>query len=62
MGKASVELKIQDNGKGITAEQISDPQSFGLIGIRERVQSMNGETVIQGTPKKGTKVLIKIPL
>lgn len=31
-----VELKITDNGKGITDKEISNPRSFGLMGIRER--------------------------
>ena len=36
-------LKVSDNGKGITEEQISHPKSFGLIGIRERANFFRGE-------------------
>ncbi len=30
-------VKIKDNGKGITEQQIASPNSVGLIGMRERV-------------------------
>ena len=37
-GIDSLELQVHDNGRGITSEEINDPTSFGLIGIRERAQ------------------------
>ena len=55
-------LEVKDNGKGITEEQISSPQSFGLIGIRERAYSFEGEVKISGIPDKGTTVTVIIPL
>jgi len=55
-------LKVEDNGTGITEEQISDPQSFGLIGIRERAIHWGGEVKINGKQGKGTSVYITIPL
>jgi len=58
----SLELEVRDNGKGIKEEQISDPKAFGLIGIRERVQFVDGNVKISGAPNKGTMVLVKIPL
>jgi PAS domain S-box-containing protein len=58
----SITLRVSDNGKGITEEQISNPRSFGLIGIGERVNSLNGEFTITGVPKKGTKITVVIPI
>ena len=55
-------VEIKDNGKGITEEQISNPKSFGLIGIRERAYFWEGEVVISGIPDKGTTVTVSIPL
>ncbi|MFQ5865705.1 MAG: PAS domain S-box protein [bacterium] len=55
-------FKIRDNGRGITQEQISDPNSMGLIGIRERANFMNGELMIEGSPNKGTTLTISVPL
>jgi len=57
-----IELKVRDNGKGITEEKISRHNSFGLIGIRERVRKWNGEVKISGIRNKGTTVTVIIPL
>jgi len=57
-----VNLSVEDNGKGITNEQISDPASFGIIGMRERIHGMNGEIRIKGVPGKGTSFSISIPV
>jgi PAS domain S-box-containing protein len=55
-------LKVKDDGRGITEKQISDPKSFGLIGIRERVHLFGGESKISGIRDKGTTVTVGIPL
>jgi PAS domain S-box-containing protein len=33
-----IELEIEDNGRGITEEEIHDPKSFGIIGVDYRDQ------------------------
>jgi two-component system sensor histidine kinase UhpB len=58
----TIRLRITDNGIGITPEKISDPGSYGLIGINERTISFGGEMKITGKKGKGTTVLITIPL
>ncbi len=57
-----VSLEVVDNGKGIRESQVSDPKSFGLMGIRERVSMLNGELRISGTENKGTSIKVDIPL
>ncbi|MCK4352834.1 PAS domain S-box protein [candidate division WOR-3 bacterium] len=57
-----LELKVKDNGKGITEKQISDSKSLGLIGIRERVHFWGGEVKISGIQDKGTTITVSIPL
>jgi len=54
-------LKVGDNGRGITEEQIFDSKSFGLIGIRERVAFLGGKVKIKGVPDKGTTITVSIP-
>lgn len=56
-----VELKISDNGKGITDKEISNPKSFGLMGIKERAMSLGGTVEISGAENKGTTVRVRIP-
>ena len=55
-------MKVTDNGIGITEEQMKQPQSFGIIGIRERVRFWGGESSFEGVSGKGTTVTISIPL
>jgi signal transduction histidine kinase len=55
-------LRVRDNGTGITEEKINAPQSFGLIGIRERVHPWGGKVSVKGTPGKGTTVTVNIGL
>lgn len=55
-------LMVKDNGRGITREQLSNPRSFGLLGMRERVHFWQGELKISGAPGKGTTAVASIPL
>ncbi len=55
-------LSVRDNGRGITEEQLSKPNSFGLLGIQERTFHLGGEAVISGKAGKGTVVKVTIPL
>lgn len=56
-----VYLSIEDNGKGITEEEINNAKSLGLVGIKERAHSVNGQISITGIKDKGTKLNIIIP-
>ncbi|MDA3812909.1 MAG: PAS domain S-box protein, partial [Candidatus Cloacimonetes bacterium] len=60
--KTTISLTVRDYGTGITEEQISDSLSFGLIGIRERLNIWNGKMEIKGVPGKGTTIKIRIPV
>src|SRR5208283_2308584 len=57
----SIMLDISDNGVGITEEHMSKANSFGLLGMRERVQICNGEFRISGSPNAGTTITVIIP-
>jgi PAS domain S-box-containing protein len=57
-----LKLRVRDNGKGITKDQISNPKSFGLLGIQERVNPWGGEVKISGRPGKGTTVMVRMPI
>ncbi len=55
-------LTIEDNGIGITASQITDSRSFGIMGIQERILSLNGEVKIYGKTNQGTFIKVRIPI
>ena len=58
----NITLEVKDNGIGITDEQISNPKSFGLIGIRERLRFLSGELQVATVDGTGTVAKVIIPL
>ena len=56
-----VSLEISDNGKGISLEEISSPNTFGITGMRHRISSLNGTMDIHGSSGKGTSISITLP-
>jgi signal transduction histidine kinase len=61
-GDNALELQVHDNGRGITSEEMNDPKSFGLIGMRERAQYWHGIVNIEGKAGLGTIVTVRFPL
>lgn len=60
IGKQNIILVIQDNGKGFDTK-LEQENSFGLIGMKERVEMLEGSLKIKSTRSHGTHVYIKIP-
>ncbi|MFI5250843.1 MAG: histidine kinase [Bacteroidota bacterium] len=58
----TLELSVSDDGRGITDEQLNDPRSFGLIGIRERAYYWGGTVDIQGVQNQGTSIKVRLPI
>jgi PAS domain S-box-containing protein len=58
----SFELRIRDNGGGISETRIRDPRSIGLLGMRERAALIGGKFEITGRRGKGTVVSVRVPL
>lgn len=52
---------ITDNGRGFNQKEKKDT-SFGIIGMQERVDYLDGELRIESELDKGTKIMIKIPI
>ncbi|MDB6125540.1 MAG: hypothetical protein JWQ71_4533 [Pedosphaera sp.] len=58
-------LTIKDNGNGFHQERLSHGKKtkrLGLLGMRERVEMVNGNFTIESTPGKGTTVQARLPL
>lgn len=53
----SVRLVLEDDGIGCSHVV----EGYGLKGIRERVEQLNGEMVVKSAPKKGFMIMICIP-
>ena len=54
-------LEITDNGRGISADDMNKPKSFGLRGIRERMRGLGGSLDLAGNSPQGTRVILRAP-
>lgn len=55
-------LRIADNGVGFKPAAALSKQAFGLMGMRERVQTCGGQMLIISQPGAGTTIDIQMPL
>jgi signal transduction histidine kinase len=55
-------LEINDNGRGVTPEQVADARSLGLLGMRERAELLGGSVDLTGRPGQGTLVTVTLPI
>jgi signal transduction histidine kinase len=55
-------LSVKDNGIGLKKEYLNSTRTFGLIGMKERVYSLNGILKINSIKNKGTNVTVSIPI
>ena len=56
----AITLEVTDNGRGIPQEKLVDPQSLGLLGMRERAELFGGFVTIAGRPDAGTAVTLHL--
>ncbi|MCS3915546.1 two-component system sensor histidine kinase DegS [Caldanaerobacter subterraneus subsp. tengcongensis MB4] len=59
-GMKFVSIIIKDDGIGFDKEKIG--QGYGLMGMRERVEILNGKFEISSFKGKGTQIYISIPV
>jgi len=57
-----IKLKIQDNGKGFIVNEVDTLIHHGLIGMRERVNALDGTMNIHSELGQGTITSVSIPL
>ncbi|CAA9889402.1 Histidine kinase [Candidatus Methylobacter favarea] len=56
----SLQLRVTDEGQGCVLEMIKT--GFGLLGMRERINSLEGQLTIQTQPQQGMSITANIPL
>lgn len=61
LAKKGLELRVTDDGAGISPGKLSDPKSLGLLGMRERALILGGSVEIRGAIGEGTTVSVRIP-
>lgn len=60
---AEVQMEISDNGKGFDVQSVRNPTSghFGLSGMRQRIERLDGTLDVSSTPGVGTRIAIRLP-
>jgi len=59
---ATLVIKVRDNGRGITLEQLRHPGSHGVLGMSERARHFGGRLAIGPAATGGTHVRVWLPL
>jgi len=55
-------ITINDNGKGFVINSIERKKTLGILGIKERIELLNGEFRIDSVSGVGTTIKIKVPV
>jgi PAS domain S-box-containing protein len=58
---AALQVSIRDDGHG-QVSMATSAVGFGLIGMRERVESLGGDFIVEGRPGSGTELRAVIPI
>ena len=58
----SLEVEVEDDGRGIAPEDLSKARSLGLKGMRERIAFIGGSFEVARAPRGGTRLRIRVPI
>ena len=58
----TIQLEVEDNGVGLRGEAKGGGTSLGILGMQERAHLLGGEVWVEGGPRKGTRVRLRLPL
>ncbi len=61
----SILVSIRDDGVGFASEEVlknPKPDSYGLLGMKERVEVLGGQLTIMSKPGRGTEISVHLPL
>lgn len=62
VGQSEIRLSVEDDGAGVSAGKLQDPNSHGMIGMRERIARFGGRlNVSLGADGHGTRVASIVP-
>lgn len=57
-----ISLTVGDNGVGVNMCNVDQTRHFGLLGMRERTQALNGTFTIESAPQQGVSIHVEIPI
>jgi PAS domain S-box-containing protein len=60
--KGFLELNFSDDGQGMDLQKVDQTKNFGILGMQERIQSLNGSFELISKKNQGTQILISVPI
>jgi len=61
-GDGTVQIEVEDDGRGIAAEDLGKSRSLGLKGMRERISYLGGTLEVARAPRGGTRLRAQLPM
>lgn len=58
----SINIMVEDDGKGFEIKKIKDAQGMGIHSIQKRVEHMGGTVTVDSAQARGTNIIIDIPV
>jgi len=59
---SGVTISVRDDGLGFSPQDPRKPNSFGLVGLRERAYLLGGEVAFISAPGRGTNIEVRLPV
>jgi PAS domain S-box-containing protein len=57
----AVQVEVEDDGRGVSPEDLAKARSLGLKGMRERITWLGGNLEIARAPRGGTRLRLRVP-
>ena len=57
-----VRVMIEDDGVGFAPGQVDRGSHFGLLGMKERVEALDGSLLVESSPSSGTTIVAEVSI
>lgn len=55
-----VQVMVEDDGIGFDPDRVQSREHFGLLGLRERAEALDGTLTVESEPGAGTTVVVEV--
>ena len=54
-------VMVEDDGAGFEPDRVEPEAHFGLLGMRERAETLGGTLTLESAPGAGTTIVVEVP-
>jgi two-component system, NarL family, sensor histidine kinase UhpB len=58
----ALRIELADDGQGMAPDALMKTDSWGIVGMRERISYFGGQLSISGAAERGTQVILHLPV